>query len=96
MSVEITVRFTGQLRALAGCSSLSLAVEEGTTLGKVLFALRDVVSPSFREQVIEPLTRGQPSRALLLLNRAFCAGPELDRPLAGGDIVAFVTPMAGG
>jgi len=96
MSVEITVRFTGQLRALAGHSSLDLSVAEETTLSDALLALQDVVSPSFSEQVIEPLVRGQPSGALLLWNRALCSGPDLDRPLAEGDVVAFVTPMEGG
>jgi molybdopterin converting factor small subunit len=96
MCLEITVRFTGQLRTLAGHSSLNLSVRKGATLGEAVLALRDLVSPSFAEQVVEPLTEGKRSVALLLLNRTLYSEAEWDRPMFEGDVVAFVMPMDGG
>ena len=96
MSLAITVRFTGQLRTLAGQDSLELSIEEGATLDDVLNALRDVVGPGFTEQVLEPLSRGKPALGLLMLNRVLYSGAELDRPMFEGDVVAFVMPMEGG
>ena len=96
MSLAITIRFTGQLRTLAGQDSLELSIEEGATLDDVLNALRDVVGPGFTEQVLEPLSRGKPALGLLMLNRVLYSGAELDRPMFEGDVVAFVMPMEGG
>ena len=95
--MEITVRFTGQLRSLAGRGNLGLSLDEGATLGDALLALRDDVPPPFTEQVLAPVSGGESSGALLLLNRALVAGaPALNRPLFDGDVVAFVTPADGG
>jgi molybdopterin converting factor small subunit len=95
--MEIRVRFTGPLRTLAGRSNLALSLGEGATLGDAILALRDGVSSAFAEQVLAPLASGEPSAALLLLNRAIVSEiGALDRPLVDGDVVAFVTPMEGG
>lgn len=96
MSLQVTVRFTGQLRTLAGQSSLELSVEEGATLDDVLYALRDLGCTQFAEQVLEPLSKGEPALGLLMLNRVLCSGAELDRLVFEGDVVAFVMPMEGG
>lgn len=61
-----------------------------------LVAVGEEVSPSFTNQVIEPLLAGEPAVPLLLLNRTLRSGPELDRPLGDGDTIAFVLPMEGG
>ena len=96
MSLAITVRFTGQLRTLAGQENLDLSMEEGATLENVLNAVRDVVCPPFTAQVLEPLSMGKPSLGLLMLNRVLYSGAELDRLVFEGDVVAFVMPMEGG
>ena len=95
--MQVAVRFTGPLRALAGCHTLSLSLDDKATLRDLLPVLRDAVSPAFVEQVIVPLEAANPPLALLLLNRAHLrASTELDRSLADGDVIAFVPPMAGG
>jgi molybdopterin converting factor small subunit len=96
MSPEITVRFTGELRTLAGRGTLQLSLEAEASLRDALVAAGERVSPSFTNQVIEPLLAGEPAVPLLLLNRTLRSGPELDRPLGEGDTIAFVLPMAGG
>jgi molybdopterin converting factor small subunit len=96
MSPNVTMRFTSELRALAGQGTLQLSMEPGATLRDALFAAGERVSPSFTIQVIEPLLAGEPAVPLLLLNRTLCSGRELDRPLGEGDTIAFVLPMEGG
>jgi len=96
MSPTLTVRFTGELRSLAGQSSLQISLEEGATLRDVVLAVGMGVSPAFADQVVGPLLQGEPAVPLLLLNRRLCSGLELDRPVGEGDIVAFVLPMEGG
>ena len=97
--MEITFRFTGALRASAGLSSLTLSLDDGATLRDALLTLRDRVPASFSQQVVKPMIEieGEPSLALLLVNRTHLSGAaELDGPVADGDIVAFVMPMEGG
>jgi molybdopterin converting factor small subunit len=95
--MNVTVRFSGPLRALAGRPSLTLSLDDGSTLRYLFSALRDAVPSSFTEQVLAPLEAGDPPLALLLLNRAHLrASTELDRLLVDGDVIAFVPPMAGG
>jgi molybdopterin converting factor small subunit len=96
MSPAVTVRFTGELRRLAGQSSLQISLEEGATLRDAVSAVGRGVSPEFTDQVVGPLLQGEPAVPLLLLNRTLCSGAELDRPVGEGDIVAFVLPMEGG
>jgi molybdopterin converting factor small subunit len=90
------MRFTGELRALAGQGTLQLSIKTGATLRDALFAAGERVSPPFAHQVIEPLLAGEPAVPFLLLNRTLRSGPELDRPLGEGDTIAFVLPMEGG
>ena len=90
------MRFTGEMRTMAGQSSLDLALPERSTLSDVMLALREFVSPAFAEKVVEPLIEGCPSASLLLLNRRLHSGAELARPVGEGDVVAFVMPMEGG
>jgi molybdopterin converting factor small subunit len=95
--MKVTVRFSGRLRALAGRPHLALSLEDGSTVRDLFSALRDAVPSSFAEQVLAPLEVGGPPLALVLLNRTHLrASTELDRPLADADVIAFVTPMAGG
>ena len=96
MSPTLTVRFTGELRSLAGQSSLQISLEEGAALRDAVSAVRRGVSPAFADQVVGPLLQGEPAVPLLLLNRTLCSGVELDRPVGDGDIIAFVLPMEGG
>ena len=95
--MNVTVRFSGPLRALAGRQSLTLSLDDGSTLRDLFSALRDAVPPSFVEQILAPLEAGDPPLVLLLLNRTHLrTSTELDRPLVDGDVIAFVPPMAGG
>jgi len=95
--MNVTVRFSGPLRALAGRQSLALSLDDGSTLRDLFSVLRDAAPSAFAEQVLAPLEAGDPSLALLLLNRAHLpTSTELDRPLGDGDVIAFVPPMAGG
>ncbi|MEE9617177.1 MAG: MoaD/ThiS family protein [Anaerolineae bacterium] len=95
--MNVTIRFTGPLRTLAGHYTLHLSLDDGATLRDLFAALRDAVPPPFVEQVLAPLEAGGPPLALLLLNRTHLrASTELDHPLTDGDVIAFVPPMAGG
>ena len=96
MSPVVTVRFTGELRCLAGQGSLQLSLEEGATLKDAVAAAGELVSPAFADQVVEPLLEGKSTVPLLLLNRTLRSGAELDQPVGEGAIVAFVLPMEGG
>ncbi len=97
MEMQVTVRFSGPLRALAGRRNLVLSLDDGATLRDLFAALHDAVPPPFVEQVLAPLKAGGPPLALLLLNRTHLrASTELDHPLTDGDVIAFVPPMAGG
>jgi molybdopterin converting factor small subunit len=95
--MQVTVRFAGLLRALAGTQSVSLALDDGATLRDLLRILRETLPPPFVEQVVAPLETGEGPLTLLLLNRKHLHEKDkLDRPLEDGDVLAFVTPMAGG
>lgn len=96
MSPHVTVRFTGELRRLAGQGSLQLSLGEGATLRDALVATGELVSPLFTSQVVEPLLQGRRGSPLLLLNRMLCLQPEMDQQMGENDIVAFVPPMDGG
>lgn len=97
--MNVTVRFSGPLRALAGHQSVALSLDEGATVRDLLRTLREVLPPPFVEQVVTPLEgdSGPLALVLLLVNRTHLREPSgLEQPLAEGDVVAFVPPMAGG
>lgn len=97
MHIQVTVRFTGLLRSMAGAHSLNLSLEQGATLRHLLHTLRDTLPPLFVAQVVAPLETDEAPLALLLLNRKHVQVQDrLDLPLHDGDVVAFVMPMAGG
>jgi molybdopterin converting factor small subunit len=95
--MEIGVRFTGALRSLSGLNDLSLSLDAGATVMDALLALGDALPPAFTDQVLGPLTEGEPPLFLLLVERKHLTGPDaLDSALKDGDVLAFVTPMEGG
>ena len=95
--MEITFRFTGSLRNLAGQHSVTVSLAKGTTLRDALLALRDLVPADFVYGVIEPFSQGDPLPALLLLNCAHVLlAAQLDQPVGDRDIIAFAEPMEGG
>ncbi len=95
--MQIIIRFSGPLRALAGRQQLTLSLAEGATLRDLLRALRPALPAPFVEQVVTPLEAGTGPLALVLVNRVHLRGPAaLDLPLTDGDVVAFAPPMAGG
>ncbi|MGQ9493799.1 MAG: MoaD/ThiS family protein [Anaerolineae bacterium] len=95
--MQVAVRFAGPLRTLAGCQSQLVTLPDEAVLRDLLHHLADVLPASFRVEVLTPLEEGHAPLALLLVNGASLRYPQdLDRPLANGDVVAFVPPMAGG
>jgi molybdopterin converting factor small subunit len=95
--MQITVRFSGPLRALAGHQSLTLSLDDQGTLVDLLGELHQILPAPFAEQILTPLKTSQGPIPLVLVNGVHPRGPnDLDRPLAEGDVVAFVPPMAGG
>lgn len=95
--MQITVRFSGPLRTLAGHQSLTLSLTDKATLRDLLHVLRGLLPRLFVEQVVTPLETGAGPLALMLVNRVHPHGPtDLDRSLSEGDVVVFVPPMAGG
>ena len=95
--VQITVRFSGPLRQLAGRQSLALSLSHGATVRHALSALRAHVPAAFVERVIDPLECGVAPATLVLRNtHPLRSSLDLDVALAAGDVLAFVLPMEGG
>jgi molybdopterin converting factor small subunit len=95
--MEVTIRFSGPLRTLAGHASMTLSPADGATLHDLLHMLRETLPAPFVEQVLTPLEVNDGPLALILVNRKHPRDrADLERPLADGDVVAFVPPMAGG
>jgi molybdopterin converting factor small subunit len=66
-------------------------------LHDLLHRLHEALPAPFVEQVLAPLETGEGPLALILVNRIHPRDrAALERPLADGDVVAFVPPMAGG
>jgi molybdopterin converting factor small subunit len=96
MSPEVTVRFTGELRALAGRASLKVSLPQEATYRDAVVAVAERVAPSFGQRAAAPLLAGSAAAPLLLVNRTLCSGAALDEPAGKGDILAFVLPVEGG
>ncbi len=97
--MQVTLRFFGIFKSLAGQRELRLEVEEGTTLRQALGAAGKQLAPEFADQVLAPLDEGPVKglQALILLNQIHLDdAAEFDRPLKEGDVVAWVPPMEGG
>jgi molybdopterin converting factor small subunit len=95
--MQITVRFSGPLRALADQQRLTLSLDEGDTLVDLLGELHKILPTPFVDQILTPLGTSEGPIPLVLINGVHPRGPDdLDHPLAEGDVVAFVPPMAGG
>ncbi len=80
--LEITARLFGVYRELAGASERSVTLPADGTVSDLVAALRGSEGLDFL-----------PERPLVAVNRAYAA-PEL--PLAAGDEVALIPPVAGG
>lgn len=95
--MQVVVRFAGPMRTLAGRQSQVVTLPHGAVLRDLLHRLRETLPAPFCLEVLAPLEEGRAPLALLLVNGASLHSPsELARPLADGDIIAFVPPMAGG
>jgi len=95
--MEITFRFTGSLRNLAGRSSLTIGLAREMTLRGALLVLRELVPADFGSGVIDRFVQGDPLPALLLHNRSHVLqAAQLEQPLGDGDVIAFAEPMEGG
>jgi molybdopterin converting factor small subunit len=97
--MQVTVKFFGIFKTLAGQKELRLDLDEGTTLRQALGVIGKRLAPEFSDQVLAPLEKGPVAslQALILLNQTHLAdAAEFDRPLRDGDRVAWVPPMEGG
>jgi molybdopterin converting factor small subunit len=94
--MNVTVRFSGPLRALAGHRSLNLRSTRSHLARSTVCAARYGLL-QFVQQVLTPLETNDYPYVLVLLNRVHLRAPsELERTLSEGDVIAFVPPMAGG
>ncbi len=80
--LEITARFFGVYRELAGASERSITLPPDGTVSDLVAALRDSAGLDFL-----------PERPLVAVNRAYAA-PDLR--LVAGDEIALIPPVAGG
>lgn len=97
--IEIAVRFSGNLRLLAGKKELSARVEDGFTLRQFLLYLRDQINPDFNAAILKPLLEDDNPAplTLIMLNRRHNQSLEvLDTQLHDGDQLSFLPPMEGG
>jgi molybdopterin converting factor small subunit len=95
--MQVTVKFTGPMRTLAGRAQECVSLPAGAALRDLLHALATALPLQFVHEVVDPLQTGNMPTALLLVNTVNLPGPAgLDYLLSDGDIVAFVPPMTGG
>jgi len=97
--MEIAVRFSGNLRLLAGTKELSVTVEDGTTLRQFLMHIRNFIDAGFHKAILVPLLdENNPAPlTLLMLNRRHNQTLDvLDEHLHDGDQLSFLPPMEGG
>jgi molybdopterin converting factor small subunit len=97
--MEIAVRFSGNLRLLAGKKELIARVEDGFTLRQFLLYLSDQIHPDFNTAILKPLLEeANPAPlTLIMLNRRHNQSLEvLDTQLHDGDQLSFLPPMEGG
>lgn len=97
--MKIAVRFSGNLRLLAGTKELIASVEDGNNLRSFLYTLRGFINPEFNEAILVPLLdQNNPAPlTLLMLNRRHNQSLDvLDEILHDGDQLSFLPPMEGG
>ena len=97
--MEIAVRFSGNMRLLAGTKELIAGVEDGINLRSFLSTLRELINPEFNEAILVPLLdQNNPAPlTLLMLNRRHNQSINvLDETLHDGDQLSFLPPMEGG
>jgi molybdopterin converting factor small subunit len=97
--MEISVRFSGNLRLLAGMKEISVTVEDGITLRKFLIHLRELINIEFDKAILVPLldeNNPAPLTLLMLNQRHNQSLQMLDDLLQDGDQLSFLPPMEGG
>lgn len=97
--IEIAVRFSGNLRLLAGAKEISATVDDGITLRQFLGILRNRIDQDFSNAVLKPLLEeNNPAPlTLLMVNRRHNQSlAVLEELLHDGDQLSFLPPMEGG
>lgn len=83
MTISVRTLFFAAYRDLVGAPELSVELGEGATVADLVAELRG------RGRPFDAL----PDRPAIAVNRSYASHAE---PLAGGDEVAFIPPVAGG
>ena len=91
----ITVTYTGQLAALAGCSEEDVAVDEGATLGPVVDELSRRHGERFRDFLCDEAGQLRPT-LLVALDGVQAQGDRGGLILDEVEEVMLMTPIAGG
>ncbi len=90
--MRVTVHYLAQIKRAAGCGSESVDAALSVSLRDFLRALADRHDAAFRALLVDDA--GEPRNSLLFFIGDEHAG--LARPLADGDAVTILAPMAGG
>jgi molybdopterin converting factor small subunit len=91
--MKINVRFAGFYRTLAGKSSLDLNLPEGVTVEDAMATLDEFLEGRLHEVFYPDSTHDSHPDLLVLVNTEIVSPNTV---LQGGDVLAFVPPMAGG
>jgi molybdopterin converting factor small subunit len=92
--MTITVQYSAQLRVAAGVTSENVAVEDGCTLRQLAARLAERHGQAFRELLLA--SDGNPRPSNIALVREQMVRWNETRALRDGDVVAFLSPIAGG
>lgn len=94
--MTITIEFAGPLRSLVGKAAQALELAEGADVATAIQHLGATVSDSARSQLLTASGDVQPS-LIVAVNGTACSGLQAhQRLLQPGDVVALLSPIAGG
>jgi len=92
--MTVTVEYGAQLRDAAGTAAERLQVEGACDLRRLLALAADRHGRAFRDLVLDGAGMPRPSNMVLLGGQLLRW--DSSRPLQDGDVVAILSPIAGG